>query len=129
MAGSIRTKRSLAPAASQPVTIVCAKVDSVEVNVASNPGTDGMIFEKIKEKERELVYQKVILEGCKGELATLRKHLENEAEPEQREELLRTARKFAFATAGKKEQVVASYESWKKSLADSVMLRNEETRE
>ena len=78
LSGSIRRKRSLAPPVSQPVTIVRAEEDSVEVNVASDPTADGMIFEKVEQKERELVYQKVILEGCKDELSALRKQLEKE---------------------------------------------------
>ena len=131
LSGSIVRKRSLAAPVSPPLTILHAQGDSVEVNVASNPRTDVFCFQEMQAKERELVYQKVILKGCRDELMALRLELEAEADPEVREELLAKARQFEHAMKGKKEKFVESYQRWKTSVSnmDISSMQAAETRE
>lgn len=128
MSGSAREKKSLAGPVPPPLMILHAEEDAVEVNVASNPRTDDMLFEMIEAKERELIYQKVVLQGCQDELKALKQQLE-EGDPTERELLLQTAQKFALALAGKKEQFIKSYEQWKTSVVHMDLVQAAETRE
>ena len=96
--------------------ILHAQGDSAEINAAASPVTGADIFRMMKAKERELAYQKVLLEGCKEELASLKAQIEEAEDPEEREDLMDTARKFAMATQGKKEQFVISYGEWKTAM-------------
>ena len=129
LSGSVRAKRILAPPISPPLTIVHVADDSVEVNVASDSRSDGKLFEKIRAKEKELIYQKLILEGCQNELLSLKAQIQVEVDPHQKRALLVTAQKFASAFEGKKEQFVASYQGWKNSLNQPEMPRTDERRE
>lgn len=97
--------------------ILHAEEDSVEVNVASNSNHDDLFFDyQIATKERELMYQKIVLLGCKKELESLKQQIQEETDPEERFELMLTASKFALTLAGKKEKFIASYEKWKTSM-------------
>ncbi|CAB9514343.1 expressed unknown protein [Seminavis robusta] len=101
---------------SSPLTILHADDDSVEVNVAPDPRTGDLFFAAVKAKERELLYQKLVLEGCQRELNELKERLEVETDPEGREVLVETARKFAIAFHGKKAQFLSSYSDWRSSM-------------
>jgi hypothetical protein len=92
-------------------------VNSVEVNMATNNHvTADLFFQQVKAKEKELLYQQVILEGCMEELALLKEKLEEETDPHARGELVETARRFALALHGKKERFLTSYGEWKSSM-------------
>jgi hypothetical protein len=118
---SLRVKKSLnekssGPRVASPLMIHHA-VDSVEVNMATNDDvTADMFFQEVTAKERELLYQQAILEGCRDELALLRENLKEETDPKARGELMETARRFALALHGKKERFLTSYGEWKSSM-------------
>ena len=66
--------------------ILHAQEDSAEIIAAVIPPvTEAMICWLLKAKERELAYQKVLLEGCKEELASLKAQIEQAENPEERE--------------------------------------------
>lgn len=117
---SVRVKKTLnetkaGPRVRSPLMILHA-VDSVEVNMATNNVTADMFFQEVTAKERELLYQRAILEGCREELALLKGKLDEETDPEARGELMGKARLFASAVHGKKEHFLTLYGQWKSSM-------------
>ena len=119
---SVRVRRRLnfsssSTRTSSPLTIL-QNVDSVEVHMAPCDVTADSAIKEVQEKERELIYQQVILEGCKGEMASLKGKLNETTDPEEREELMEQARNFARVLQGKKEQFLALYGQWRSSITD-----------
>lgn len=98
------------------LTILHAEHESVEVNMAPNPSAVYMFFRMIKAKERELLYQKEQLEGCKMEVQSLQARIEIEKDPSKREKLIEMSKNIATAVHGKKEFFLARYQAWRNEM-------------
>jgi len=89
---------------------------SVEVNVATTRRIEQVLVTRLKDKHRELLYQQMILEGCKAEQAALEKRIKRTKDPEEKKELERKAQKHAKALEGKKGKFLTAFGEWKTAM-------------
>lgn len=107
--GSFPTSRLPPP----PLTILHAEDESVEVNMAQDPSAVEVFFQMLKDKERELMYQKRQLESCREEVDVLKQRLAAETDPIEREKVMKICEKIAIAFVGKKVVFMEQYEQWR----------------